>query len=156
MNKGQTSITLEEITKHTCWPIFNLEVAENQLSFVAPNANSIAEAYFSKEAWFRGIYNRETPVGFVMVFVDERKPEYFLWRLMIDKEHQGKGYGYLAMEQVIEHVRGLPDATEFKTSYMPGDGSPAPFYYKLGFVETGEVLEGENVLLLTLDRSSKD
>ena len=150
MNKEKTSITLKEITGETCWPIFSLEVADNQMSFVAPNANSIAEAYFSKEAWFRGIYNNETPVGFVMIFADEKKPEYFLWRLMIDKEHQGKGYGYLAMEHVIEHVRKLPNATIFKTSYVPGDGSPAPFYYTLGFEETGEVMEGENVLALDL------
>lgn len=144
------AIQLREITADTIWPIMNLEVAENQTSFVAPNANSIAEAYYSKEAWFRGIYLGEEPVGFVMLYADEQKPEYFLWRLMIDKNHQHKGYGYQAMKQVIDHVKNMPGATEFKTSYVPGEGSPAPFYYKLGFEETGEVMEGENVLRLDL------
>jgi len=150
MNAEKTTIILKEITAKTCWPIFNLEVKEGQMSFVAPNANSIAEAYFSEEAWFRGIYDGEKPVGFVMLHVDKKKPEYFLWRLMIDKGHQGNGYGYQAMEQVIEHVKELPGATEFKTSYVPGEGCPAPFYHKLGFEETGEVMEGENVLCLDL------
>jgi hypothetical protein len=31
------------------------------------------------------------------------------------------------------------------------EGGPAPFYYKLGFEETGEMLEGEKVLVLLLD-----
>lgn len=144
------SITLKEITKDTLWPIMNLEVAEEQGTLVAPNANSIAEAYYSREAaWFRGIYLGDQPVGFVMLHVEIEKPEYFLWRLMIDKNHQRKGYGYQAMLQVIDHIKTLPDATELKTSYVTGEGNPSLFYYKLGFEETGEMLEGEKVLKLT-------
>ena len=149
-NKDTPTITLLEITQDTLWPIMNLSVSENQRSFVAPNANSIAEAYYSKEAWFRGIYLGDQPVGFVMLYADQEKPEYFLWRLMIDKDHQGKGYGYLAMERVIEYVKTLPEAKELLTSYVPGDGDPSPFYYKLGFKETGEIIDGENVLKLNL------
>ena len=144
------TITLKEITAETVWPIMKLNVAENQKSFVAPNANSIAEAYFSKEAWFRGIYDGDDPVGFVMLYADEKKTEYFLWRLMIDQEHQGKGYGYLAMEHVIAHVKTLPGAKELITSFVPGDGNPSPFYYKLGFKETGEWEDDEKVLKLEL------
>ncbi len=125
-------------------------MAENQKNFVAPNANSIAEAYFSKEAWFRGIYDGDDPVGFVMLYADEKKPELILWRLMIDQNQQGKGYGYLAMEQVIAHVKILPGAKELLTSYAPGDGNPSPFYYKLGFEETGELEDNEKVLKLDL------
>ncbi len=150
MNPINTTITLKEITAETVGPIMKLNVAEKQKSFVAPNANSIAEAYFSKEAWFRGIYDEEIPLGFVMLYADEKKPEYFLWRLMIDQEHQGKGYGYLAMEHVIAHVKTLPGAKELLTSYVPGDGNPSPFYYKLGFEETGEWEDGEKVLKLKL------
>lgn len=148
--KEKDQITLLEITQESLWPIMNLTVSEGQRSFVAPNANSIAEAYYSKEAWFRGIYLGDQPVGFVMLYIDPEKPEYFLWRLMIDKEHQGKGYGYQAMKQVIEYVKTLPNAVELLTSYVPGEGDPSPFYSRLGFEETGEILDGENVLKLSL------
>lgn len=148
--KPAETIQLKEITEDTLWPIMKLEVAEEQRSFVAPNAFSISEAYFSKEAWFRGIYQGDQPVGFVMLYVDSDKPEYFLWRLMIDKYHQRKGYGYQAMQQVIEYVKTLPGAAELKTSYVEGEGDPSPFYYKLGFEETGEILDGERVLKLNL------
>ncbi len=150
MNTKSPSIILKEITAETVWPIIKLSVAENQKNFVAPNANSIAEAYFSKEAWFRGIYDGDDPVGFVMLYADEKKPELILWRLMIDQNQQGKGYGYLAMEQVIAHVKILPGAKELLTSYAPGDGNPSPFYYKLGFEETGELEDNEKVLKLDL------
>ena len=144
------SITIKEITADTIWPIMNLEVTDDQRSFVAPNANSIAEAYYSREsAWFRGIYLGDQPVGFMMLHVETEKPEYFLWRLMIEKNHQRKSYGYQAMLQVIDHVKTLPGATELKTSYVAGEGNPSPFYYKLGFKETGEILEGEKVLKLS-------
>jgi diamine N-acetyltransferase len=143
-------ITLKEITAETVLSIMNLNVAENQKCFVAPNANSIAEAYFSKEAWFRGIYAGEDPVGFIMLYADVKKPEYYLWRFMIDKDHQGKGYGYQAILLVIAHVKTLPGANELLTSYEPGDGNPSPFYYKLGFEETGKWENGEKVLRLEL------
>ena len=149
-SEKQESITLQEITQETLYPILRLQVAEDQRSFVAPNAKSIAEAHFSKEAWFRGIYLGDQPVGFVMLYADTEKPEYFLWRLMIDKDHQGNGFGYQAMQQVIEHVKTLPNAVELLTSYVPGEGDPSPFYQKLGFEETGEVIDGENVLKLLL------
>jgi len=74
MIKNNTKITLKEITAKTVWPIMKLNVAENQKSFVAPNANSIAEAYFTKEALFRAIYAADDPVGFVMLYTDEKKP----------------------------------------------------------------------------------
>ena len=86
-------VTLQEITEQTVGAILRLEVADHQKNFVASNAVSIAQAYFSKNAWFRAIYADETPVGFVMLYVDETKPEYVLWRYMIDRQQQGKGYG---------------------------------------------------------------
>lgn len=142
-------ITLREITKETLRPILQLEVAEHQLNFVAPNAVSIAQAYFEPEAaWFRAIYADETPVGFVMVDDDPANEEYGLWRFMIDQRYQGLGFGRRALHLVIEHIKTRPGAKEFFTSCVPGDGSPCPFYEKMGFVYTGEVDGGELVMRL--------
>ena len=67
---------------------------------MAPNSVSIAQAYFEPKAWFRAVYADEEPVGFVMVHEDPDEPEYFLWRLMIDEEHQGNGFGRRVLDQV--------------------------------------------------------
>jgi diamine N-acetyltransferase len=146
----ESKITLREITADTVRAICKLSVSEAQTKFVATNALSIAQAYFSKEAWFRAIYADDTPVGFVMLHDNSDKHEYFLWRLMIDNRFQGMSYGRRAMELFIEHVKTRPGAIELYTSVVPAEGGPQPFYEKLGFVLTGEYEDGEAVLRLPL------
>ncbi|MBP1631857.1 MAG: uncharacterized protein H6Q11_145 [Acidobacteria bacterium] len=144
-------VTLREVTADTVRAVCRLQVAPGQERFVAPNAVSIAQAYFEPKAWFRAIYAGEGPVGFVMLYDDPEKPEYYLWRLMIAGEHQRKGYGREALRLLVEHVRSLPGARELLTSAVPGEGGPRPFYESLGFVATGEVEAGEEALRLALD-----
>ena len=144
------TVTLQEITEQTLRSILDLQVSEAQKDFVAPNAVSIAQAHFSKNAWFRAIYADDTPVGFVMIYVDQDEPVYFVWRSMIDEQQQKKSYGKQAMQLVVEHVRGLPNAAELLISYVPGEGSPAAFYEKCGFVETGKLHGDEKEMKLTL------
>jgi len=148
-------VSLQQITRQTVRAICRLEVAPQQRGFVAPNAVSIAEAYFSPKAWFRAIYAGDEPVGFLMLSDDRgddgREPEYYLWRFMIAAEHQSKGYGRRALELLVEHVRGLPRATTLFCSCIPAsEGGPEPFYLAFGFEPTGEVEDGEMVLRLDL------
>jgi diamine N-acetyltransferase len=146
---GRT-VTLREITRETVRAVCALDVRPEQRGYVAPNAVSIAQAHFEPSAWFRAVYAGDEPVGFVMLFVDTGKTEYFLWRFMIDAEHQGKGYARRALDLVVDHVRGLPGARELVSSYVPGEHGPRDFYLRYGFVDTGEVDDGENVIRLAL------
>jgi diamine N-acetyltransferase len=148
----QARVTLREVSKDTVREICRLAVSPSQANFVAPNAVSIAEAYFEPKAWFRAIYADDAPVGFVMLFDDPETPAYFLWRLMVAAEHQGNGLGRKAMDLVIDHVRSRPGAKELLTSCVPGEGSPEPFYRAIGFQPTGTVDDGEVVLRLELQR----
>jgi diamine N-acetyltransferase len=145
-----SQVTLREITADTVRAICKLAVREDQQKFVAPNAVSIAQAHFADTAWFRAIYAGDTPVGFAMLDDQPDKPEYFLWRFMIDARYQGMSFGRRALELLVAHVRTRPNATEFLTSVQPGDGGPQPFYEKLGFELTGEIDDGEAVLRLKL------
>lgn len=144
------NIQLREITRETLDSVLDLKVAEEQRQFVADNTYSIAEAHFADEAWFRAIYADDKPVGFVMIAQQPEVPNYVLWRFMIGREHQRKGYGRAAIERLVERVREFPSATELKTSVIEGEGGPLPFYEGLGFVSTGEYMEGELVLRLAL------
>jgi diamine N-acetyltransferase len=145
------TVTLRPVTKETVRDICRLKVAPEQEQFVAPNAVSIAQAYFEPEsAWFRAVYAEEVPVGFVMLEDDPANATYMLWRFMIDARYQGCGYGRRALELLIEHVRTRPGAKALLTSCVPGDGSPCPFYEKIGFVYTGDVDEDELVMRLDL------
>ena len=147
---SESTVTLREINADTVRTICNLSVREDQHQFVAPNAASIAQAYFSEFAWFRAIYADDTPVGFAMLEDQPEKPEYFLWRFMIDARYQRMGFGKQAMELLIAHVRTRPNATEFLTSFHEAEGSPQGFYESLGFTLTGEREDDEAMLRLPL------
>ena len=148
----EATVNLREITEETVVEICRLSdtLTEPQDHMVAPNALSIAQAHFSQYAWFRAIYADETPVGFIMLSDDPDEQEYFLWRLMVAKPHQGKGFGRRAVELLIEHVKTRPGAKELLTSCGQGEGSPEGFYSKLGFKRNGEMVGDEVVLSLGL------
>ena len=143
-------VTLREITKDTLGSVLDLKVAPGQERFVAANAVSIAQAHFSPHAWFRAIHAGEVPVGFVMLHDEPEKPDYYLWRFMIDARHQRLGFGRKAMALLIDHVRTRPGATELLTSVVQEPGGPQEFYEKLGFALTGEFEEGEAMMRLAL------
>lgn len=147
------TITLRELTPQMAFAITKLDVGDDQRQFVASNLISIAQAYFEKNHWMRGIYADDEPVGFIMLYDDPVEPKYFLWRLMVDQRYQGCGYGRRAVELLIEYVKTRPQATELFVSYVPGEGSPAQFYERLGFVDTGEMEDDEKVMRLALDTS---
>lgn len=143
-----SAVTLREVTEDTVRDICRLSVREDQQKFVAPNSVSIAQAYFSDFAWFRAIYADKTPVGFLMLEDQPEKPEYYLWRFMIDARYQGMDFGRQAIELLITHVKTRPNATELLTSVLQDEGGPQGFYEKLGFELTGEYEEGEAMLRL--------
>jgi diamine N-acetyltransferase len=132
-------VTLREVTSATVRPICQLSVAENQKHFVTPNAISIAEAHFRKEAWFRAIYADETPVGFVMLYEVPKYGSYAVWRFMIDARYQGRGYGRKAMELVINRIRKRPNAKALTLHVVRGEDGPEGFYRKFGFELTGRI-----------------
>ena len=140
-------VSLREVTKETLRDITRLRVSPEQERFVATNAESVAEAYFSRDtAWFRAVYLGDTPAGFVMLEDKPAEERYYLWRFMIDARYQRTGVGRRALELLFEHVKTRPGAKVLYTSVVPGEGSPGPFYEKLGFEYTGEEDEGELVM----------
>lgn len=145
-------VSLQEITEETVIDICNLSntLSEAQRKMVADNAKSIAQAHFSKHAWFRAIYAGETPVGFLMLYDNPDEHEYFLWRFMIAGPHQGNGYGRQAIELLLDYVRSRPGANELLTSCGEGEASPEGFYLSLGFERDGKVYDDEVGLRLPL------
>jgi diamine N-acetyltransferase len=130
--------------------------------FVSSVEQSFADAIEHPEACARywGVYDGDELVGFTMI--SDNVPQatldadptlagpYFLWRLLIDRRHQRRGYGSATLDAVVAYVRSRPNGDVLITSAGQGDGSPQPFYERYGFVPTGEILEDEVVLRLDL------
>ncbi len=148
----EAKVSLREVTGETVRTICKLTdtLTLPKKYMVAPNAVSIAEAYFEEHAWFRAIYADETPVGFAMLYDDPEKQDYFLWRFMIAGHHHGKGFGRRAMGLVRDYVRTRPGGTVLVTSCGQGAGSPEGFYRALGFERNGKMYDDEVGLSLTL------
>ena len=145
-------VTLRPLDDSNRAALLALRVSEAQLRFVSSVGDSLAEAEDEPDGraiqW--GLYDGETPVGFVMVSDDVGASGYiaqYLWKLLIDERHQRQGYGTAALDLVAEFFRGRPRVEAVWTSAGEGEGSPIPFYEKYGFVRTGEIVFDDEVLL---------
>ncbi|MFH8407087.1 GNAT family N-acetyltransferase [Streptomyces sp. NPDC018019] len=144
-----SSLHLAQITPDNVDAVCRLRVRPDQERFVDPVVVSLAEAYAHGEsAWPRVICDGEQMVGFVMAGFDPVHPvepyRSYLWRLNIAAERQGQGYGSFAVEAVCAEARRRGER-KLWVSWVPGDGGPEPFYVRLGFRVTGEVVDGEIV-----------
>ena len=134
-----------------------LDVNENQKNLVASVAQSYSDALFPPEdpngpplVWIRGVLRNSQPAGFVMCADQtEQQKDPWLWRLLVDKSHQGVGVGTFALTAVIERYREL-GMQRVLTAWHPGEGNVGDFYKRFGFIETGEKIDQEIVAELKL------
>jgi diamine N-acetyltransferase len=145
-------ITLRPVDDTNLEAVLALRVSAEQLAFVSSVEDSLLEAEAEPDGraiqW--GLYDDETPVGFVMVSDEVGGPAYiaqYLWKLLIDERHQRRGYGTAALDLVTEYFRGRPGVEVMWTSAGQGDGSPIPFYERYGFERTGEIVFDDEVLM---------
>jgi diamine N-acetyltransferase len=142
--------------------VLGLRPHPGQERFVASVEQSFRDAVDDARACPRmwSIGHGDQVVGFAMIS-DGIPPErlaadddligpYFLWRLLIDRHHQRRGYGTATLDAIVDYLRGRPGADVLWTSCGQGDGSPQSFYERYGFVATGEVKSEEVVLRLGL------
>ena len=138
--------------------LVGLKVREDQKHFVASNLYSIAEAQFGDDHeghWdFHpfGIYEGEAPVGFLMYGFNFEHPKQqaFIIRLMVDENHQHKGYGRFGMQKMLELFRADERIRAVGMSYEPENEAARRLYASLGFEETGEMIDGEVLAILRL------
>ncbi|MBR2570569.1 MAG: GNAT family N-acetyltransferase [Clostridia bacterium] len=147
------------------WSLMDLRVAKEQERFVASNAVSLAEAYDTRAdgrfVQCFGICDGENPVGFAMIGHNSEEYEgmaevyrhsYNLWRFMIDRRYQKRGFGRDALKLLLDYVRSFPDGAEalWSTSWVPGNEAAAKLYRDFGFVENGEKDGDEIVAVMKL------
>jgi diamine N-acetyltransferase len=147
-------IELRELTAEVRADLAAVVIPEAQQRFVSTVAQSLEEAeeYPQANPWFRGVYADGVPVGFVMISWDvvpdppEIHGPWFLWKLIIDQHHQGRGHGQAVVRQIADLVQEN-GGSELLTSFVDEPGGPKEFYRKLGFVPTGEYDDAGEVIL---------
>lgn len=130
--------------------LLELRTHRSQEDLVSPMSGSLADALGHLSGgdgrvvpWPRAIAADGELVGFVMLAEPTgRRPDTYLWRLLIDRLHQRRGVGRRVLDAVIAQARDW-DSPAVTVSWAPGPGSPEPFYRRAGFVPTGKVHDGE-------------
>lgn len=157
-------VSLREITKENRSSIKALRVSRKQEGYVDSVKESLAEAAATPGArpWCRAVYAGEIPVGFLMICDDvpSDHPDlpwrYYLWRMLIDRHHQGRGYGRAALDHLVQYLRTRPGADVLVASVVPGKRTPLGFYLRYGFEPTGQMFDGELVIRLRLATASPE
>ncbi|MEV4637822.1 GNAT family N-acetyltransferase [Actinoplanes sp. NPDC049548] len=144
------TVELRPVTKDDFRAVIKLEVAPDQADFVAPNVVGIAEAHVYPQAEPRAVYADGELVGFVLLHPGDRAGEYVLVRLMIDQRFQGRGLGRQALEAAVDHAAREHDAHSVRLSFVPSNDRARALYVSAGFAETGEVDDGEIVMVRQL------
>lgn len=145
------TVALKPVTADTLDSVIALTVAEGHRGFVAANVYSLAQAAVMPEMIPRAICVDGVPVGFVMYGFDATENAYCISRLMVDKAHQGKGYGKQAMALVVADIRAQsPARPVVYISFEPHNTAARTLYERLGFVPDGREEDGETVYRLDL------
>ena len=146
-------ITLKKIDETNFLSAFGLKLREGQERFVSHPVRSLAQAYvYYHQCTPFGIFCDEQMVGYVMVIYDYDLEEYDVWHLMIDKEHQGRGYAKEAMRLCLEYIEETPFGSSKKVviTCAPENVPAMTLYRSLGFRETENADEDKIELALML------
>jgi diamine N-acetyltransferase len=122
-----------------------LRLGPGQDDLVASNVWSIAESRFEPHYVPRAVVAEDEAVGFLMYCVETDPPDaelYWLFRFMIDADHQGRGYGRAALRLAVDEMRSA-GARRIHTMHRPRNVAASRLYRGAGFVEIGRLEDGD-------------
>ncbi len=143
-------VELERVTADNRRAVGALATHKSQERFVSPMLGNFRDALVPPVRagvdvvpWYRAIEADDEIVGFLMgTEMTEAHPNPFLWRLLIDRAHQRRGIGSVALDRFEERCRAQ-GAVAIEVSWVEGPGSPAPMYLARGYEPSGTVEDGE-------------
>lgn len=144
-------LTLEPVTPQNFRAVVRMELKPGQEQMVTSNAVSLAQcAIFPEPRHPRAICWNGEPVGFVMATEEDGR----IWidRLLIDRRHQGKGYGRAGLAAYVAWLIETLNPEAIHISALPDNADALGLYRAMGFAETGEVVEDDIVLALPRER----
>jgi diamine N-acetyltransferase len=113
-----------------------LKVREGQEDALPGNLYSIAELNFYPQTRAVAIENKDrVVVGFATFGVPEDGGAPKIFRLMIDGEYQGRGYGQAALVEIVRELFESSGAEEVQVCYHPRKHELKEFYGSVGFAE---------------------
>ena len=141
-------IQLREMTQENFWEVIELKVNDKQKGFVLENSISIAQSKIQPECIPLAIFNDGTLVGFLMYCIDRDDGNYWVYRLMIDRKYQRKGYAKKAMEVLLNEIKKDKNRNKIMLDVKMESIEAVELYKSLGFYFTGQVFGTSHVMEL--------
>jgi diamine N-acetyltransferase len=146
----EVAIRLAPVTEANRALVLALQLSPDQIDFVASNADSLEEAEQDSDARPRVVMMEDRVVGFLMYEAPDDDDEARIYRFMIDRTYQGRGYGRAALRQALDEIRGLGHVRHVSICYAPENEGARHLYRSAGFVEQGLDEDGEMIADLVL------
>lgn len=141
-------ILLKEITRDNFWDCINLAVTKEQEDFVTSNAVSIAQSKVQPECIPLAVYHNDEIVGFVMYCIDEDDGEYWIYRMMIDKNYQSKGYGRETLKKLLETIKQDKNHNKIFLGVHIESKSAVKLYKGFDFEFNSQIFGSEHIMKL--------
>lgn len=144
-------VELKKVDEDNWEAVSSLEVEPHQKSYIESNRQSLLEAAYDRSLKWHpyGVYADEALIGFVMIGdYDAQDQTIWLDRIMIGKDHQGRGLGYQVMDAAMAHIRRNWAVSSVILSVTPDNDAAWGFYEKYGFKATGKTdpANGEHMM----------
>jgi len=153
-------IEIKLVDESSFQAVLDLKISEadERARFVSPNVRSLADAWLYREngdVFPMAIYWNELVVGFLLLEIDKDEAEYFIWRIMIGQQYQGRGYGRKAVEVLIKKAQMDITCNHIIADYVVGNEKMKHLLTSLGFQETG-FIEENNEVAMRLDLKKEE
>lgn len=142
-------ITLQKVDESNFLACFSLRLEAQQEKFVSHPIRSLAQAYvYYSQCTPFAVCRAGQVVGYLMVIYDYDEEAYFIWHLMIDAQHQGRGCGRAAMEAALAYIRSKPFGASnlVRLTVSPENAAACRLYQTLRFSPTGRA-DGDEIEL---------
>jgi diamine N-acetyltransferase len=153
------NIEFRKVDERNWRAVIALDVHTHQASFIASNLFSLAESYAKPggcEHYPLAIYEEDELVGFALYACDhEDAGIQWIKRFMIDKKYQGRGFGKIALVKLIALITEGERCEEIRLTVSPENTVAQKLYESVGFINTGDMHDGELIFSLRLNNLSQ-
>ena len=142
-------LTVIELTADNVEDVLAIAPSQEQLRHVKPVAWYVARSAYQGVWHPVGLASDDGEVvGFAEWAYDDSDGTYNLGGIVIDQRHQGRGLGPPALDALVAHLRARPVPGDIALTVHPDNERARGLYERYGFTTTGEVIEGELVMVL--------
>jgi diamine N-acetyltransferase len=160
--RNMMKVNLRKVTRENWEEALNLQVKEDQTSFVPSVAVSLAKVYIKPdgdqvEYLPFAIYDEEKMVGFIMHAYEEKTFfSYWINGFIIDASQQGKGYGRAAFLEMIDWIqKTFEQCSEIRLTVHKENETAKKLYKRIGFQKTSQMFGDEEVWRFPFERKNE-